>query len=397
MVFVLDIKSYIKLSAMKHILQTLALALVLTACGSNKGYLERSDENKALFDAVKRLNKNSSDEQALEAVPILYKSVLQNKLAKIKSYQSGTDLGRWDKMLAEYNDLQELYSAIINSSAAFKVMTPQNFNTELLETRQAAAEEYYLQGNALLTRAGRENAKKAYSYFKKTDKYSAGFKDAPEKMREAYELAIVDVVINPVQDNSFFSNTGWGSSGLSYSNEYFQRTLVRDLSYENNNSNYAARFYSDWEAQRANVAVDWIVDLRLRNMDLPQPYSNTYRQNRSAQIQNGTDTSGKPIYRTVTATVNITRMSFTARADMDVLIRDVETARTISNRNFREDYRWQEERASYSGDSRALSSNDWAMINNNNFYAPRREQVLEELYRQLYPDVLNNIKYAVNW
>ena len=382
---------------MKHILQILVLAVLLTACGSNKSYLERTDENKALFDAVKRLNKNTTDESAQEAVPVLYKNVLANKLDRIKSFQSGSDLGRWDKVLGEYNDLQEIYNTVINSSAAFKLVTPRNFNTELLETKQAAAEEYYQQGQAFLNKNGRDNAKKAYSYFKKTDRYIGGYKDVQDKINEAYESAIVDVVINPVQDNSFFSNTGWGNSGLNYSNEYFQRTLVRDLGYANNNSNYAARFYSDWEAQRANISIDWMVDLRLRNIDLPQPYSNTYRENRSAQVQSGTDTSGKPLYRTVNATLNVNRMSFTARADMDVLIRDLETGRTISNRNFRENYQWQEERATYSGDSRALSSQDWAMINNSNFYAPRREQVLEELYRQLYPQVLNNIKYAVNW
>ena len=382
---------------MKHILQILVLAVLLTACGSNKSYLERTDENKALFDAVKRLNKNTTDESAQEAVPVLYKNVLANKLDRIKSFQSGSDLGRWDKVLGEYNDLQEIYNTVINSSAAFKLVTPRNFNTELLETKQAAAEEYYQQGQAFLNKNGRDNAKKAYSYFKKTDRYIGGYKDVQDKINEAYESAIVDVVINPVQDNSFFSNTGWGNSGLNYSNEYFQRTLVRDLGYANNNSNYAARFYSDWEAQRANISIDWMVDLRLRNIDLPQPYSNTYRENRSAQVQSGTDTSGKPVYRTVNATLNVNRMSFTARADMDVLIRDLETGRTISNRNFRENYQWQEERATYSGDSRALSSQDWAMINNSNFYAPRREQVLEELYRQLYPQVLNNIKYAVNW
>ena len=382
---------------MKHILEILVLAVLLTACGSNKSYLERTDENKALFDAVKRLNKNTTDESAQEAVPVLYKNVLANKLDRIKSFQSGSDLGRWDKVLGEYNDLQEIYNTVINSSAAFKLVTPRNFNTELLETKQAAAEEYYQQGQAFLNKNGRDNAKKAYSYFKKTDRYIGGYKDVQDKINEAYESAIVDVVINPVQDNSFFSNTGWGNSGLNYSNEYFQRTLVRDLGYANNNSNYAARFYSDWEAQRANISIDWMVDLRLRNIDLPQPYSNTYRENRSAQVQSGTDTSGKPLYRTVNATLNVNRMSFTARADMDVLIRDLETGRTISNRNFRENYQWQEERATYSGDSRALSSQDWAMINNSNFYAPRREQVLEELYRQLYPQVLNNIKYAVNW
>jgi len=382
---------------MKHILQIMLLALMLSACGGSKTYLERSDEDKALLDAVKKLNKNAGDEQATQAIKILYTNILNSHLAKIKSYQTSKDLARWDKIIDEYNDLQEAYNAILNSTAAFKLVTPENFSTQLLETKQGAAEEYYTTAALFLSKTGRENAKKAYSYFKKSDKYIAGYKDVQTKINEAYESAIIDVVINPVQDNSFFSNSGWGSSGLNYSNEYFQRTLVRDLAYNNNNSNYAARFYSDWEAQRADVQPDWIVDLRLRNMDLPQPNSYTYRRNRSAQIQKGTDTSGKPVYQTVYATVNITRMSFTAHADMDVLIRDVVSQRTISSRNFIEDYRWQEERASYSGDSRALNSQDWQLINNNNFYTPRREMVLEELYKKLYPQVLNNIRYSVDW
>jgi hypothetical protein len=91
-------------------------------------------------------------------------------------------------------------------------------------------------------------------------------------------------------------------------------------------------------------------------------------------------------------------MSFTARAEMEVMIRDIASSRTISNRSFREDYRWQQETATYSGDSRALTQQDWQMINsNNNLYAPRREEVLNELYRKIYPQVLNNIKYTVEF
>ncbi len=382
---------------MKRILQILFLATLLTACGSSKSYLERGDEDKALADAVKKLIKNVSDADATQAVPVLYANILKSRQAKINSYKTGSDPARWDKIIAEYNQLQDVYNNIINSSTAFKLVTPQNFGTQLLENKQAAADEYYTQAETYLVKNGRDNAKKAYSYFKKADKYIPGYKDAAAKMNEAYENAIVDVVINPLQDNSFFSNTGWGSSGLNYSNEYFQRTLVRDLSYTNNNSNYAARFYSDWEAQRQNIKPDWLVDIRIRNMDMPQPARYTYRRNRSQQVQTGTDTSGRPVYKTVTATLNITRMSFTARADMEVLIRDIVTPRTISNRSFNENYSWQEERASYSGDSRALTSADWELINNNNFYTPRREEVLEELYRKIYPQVLNNIKYSVDW
>jgi hypothetical protein len=382
---------------MKVFLHTIFIALLLTGCGSSKSYLERGDEDKALSDAIKKLNKNPSDKEALEAIPLLYNSIVKTEEAKIKSYQAGKDLSRWDKIIGSYNQLQEAYNNIIQSTAAFKLITPQNYSSQLLETRQAAAEEYYNLGDEFLAKTGRDNAKKAYSYFKKADKYISGYRDVNAKINAAYEMAIIDVVINPVQDNSYFYSSGWGSSGLNFSNEYFQRTLVRDLAYNNSNNNYAARFYSDWEAQRENIQVDWVVDLRLRNMDIPQPSRYTYRRNRSQQIQTGTDTSGKPTYRTVNATLNITRMSFVARADMEVVIRDVVSQRNISNRNFTQDYRWEEERASYTGDRRALSSADWELINNTNFYTPRREDILEELYRQLYPQVLNNIKYAVNW
>ena len=87
-----------------------------------------------------------------------------------------------------------------------------------------------------------------------------------------------------------------------------------------------------------------------------------------------------------------------ARADMEVIIRDIQNNRNISNQTFRDDYRWQEEYATYSGDSRALSSRDWEMVNNRNgFNSPRKEDVLNELYRKIYPQVKNSITYAVDW
>jgi hypothetical protein len=381
---------------MKKILPFLIVAALITACGSNKSYLERSNENKSLQDAVKKLNKKPSDAAATEAVPILYSNLLKTHQDRIASYQTGSDPARWDKIIAEYNALQTAYDNIVNSTAAFRLVTPQNFSAQLLDAKHAAAEEYYQAGEAYLNRSGRDNAKTAYNYLRKADRYESGYKDVRTKMNQAFEKSVVDVVINPIEDDRYFFNSGWGSSGLNYSNEYFQRTLVRDLANDNNNSNYAARFYSDWEAQRSNIQVDWVVDLRLRNMNLPQPIRNTYRQSRSKQIQSGTDTSGKPIYQTVTASLNITRMSFVAEAQMDLSVRDLEMSRTVSNRSFRENYRWEEERATYSGDQRALTSQDWNMINNSSFYTPRREEVLEQLYRKLYPQVLNAIKYAVD-
>lgn len=382
---------------MKKFLLLISLLFLLYSCGSSKNYLERNDEDKALQDAVKKLNKSSGDENATGALPILYSNIKNAHLARIRSYGSSRELSRWDKIVAEYEGLQSAYDAIINSTPAFRLVTPQNFGTELLEARQSAAEENYAVAQNYFKKDGRENAKNAYTYFKKADRFIPGYKDSREQMDAAYENATVIVIINPVQDNSFFFNSGWGNTGYNYSNEYFQQTLTRELQTSNTNNRYAARFYTDWEARRDNIQPDWVVDLRLRDMDVPYPSNYTYNRSVSKQVRSGTDTSGKPVYATVYANVYITRASFNARASLEVNITDLQTRKSISYRTFSDTYRWQEESGNYTGDTRALGNDDWAIINNNRYNTPRREDILNELYRKIYPQVKNNITYTVDW
>lgn len=380
---------------MKNYLLLILSIFILSACGASKDYLERSNADKALVDAAKRLEKNPKDEKALEAVPILYKEISKERLAKIKLLQGGRDANKWDKILNEYDDLQNAYEAILGSSAAFKIISPVSYTAEILETKEKAAGDYYAIAESIDLKSSRDNAKKAYSYYKKVDKYSPGYKDSRSQMNKAYDAAIVKIIINPIQDNSYFFNTGWGNSGYNYSNEYFQQNLIRDL--QNNEQRYAAEFYTDWEARRNNVQPDWVIDLTLRDIDLPQPRTYTSQRQVSNRIEKGTDTSGRKIYETVNATIYITQQSFTARARMDVNIRDISTRQNISYRSFSDDYRWQDETATYRGDSRALSQNDWNMINNRSFNQPRRQDVLGEIYRKLYPQIRNSITYSVDW
>ena len=382
---------------MKYIFYTILSLLILAGCKTNKNYLSRSDNDNTLFDAVKTLKKHNSDTTALNALPILYNLAQQRNLRKINSYGSSNELTRWDKMIDAYSTLQEMHDAIIEVGAASHVVTPVNYLQTIYDLKQQAAADYYEEANYFLNKPGRDDAKKAYTWFKKADKLVPGYEDSRVKMEQAYENAIVNVVINPVQDNSYFFNTGgWGNYGYNYSNEYFQQTLVRELK-GINSSRYPARFYTDWEARRDNVQPDWEINLTLRNMHIPTPQTYTYSRNVSQQVETGRDTSGKTIYRTVYATINIARQSFTARADMEINILDIASNKNIIYNTFREDYRWEEEHATYRGDSRALSSNDWALINNNYYNEPRREDVLNELYRKLYPQVKNKISYAVDW
>jgi hypothetical protein len=381
---------------MRYIFYTLISLALLASCKTNKDYLGRSDNDNTLFDAVKTLKKHNSDTAALKALPVLYSAAQQRNLRKINSYSTSNNPEHWDKMISAYGTLQEMHDAIVENDAASTVVKPVNYRQTITELKQQAAADYYNLASASLQRPGREEAKKAYNYFKKADKLVPGYEDAKLRMDEAFEHAMVNVVINPVQDNSYFFNTGWGNYGYNYSNEYFQQTLVRELK-GINSSRYPARFYTDWEARRDNVVPDWEVNLTLRNMNIPRPMTYSYSRNASQQVEVGRDTSGRIIYKTVYATVNIARQSFTANADMEINITDLVTHKNIIYNTFREDYRWEEEHATYSGDSRALSANDWALINNSYYNEPRKEDVLNELYRKIYPQVKNKITYAVDW
>ena len=382
---------------MKKFILPILTVLILSSCGSSKNYLERNDADRALQDVVKRLAKDKNDADALTALPILYSNIKIDHLAKIKSYSNSKDLNTFDNTIKQYEALQNAYNAIINNTAAFKLVNPQYFGTELLETKQAAAEATYSAADNYLAKQNREDAKRAYNLFKRADKYVPGFKDSRAKTNEAFEAAIINVLINRVEDNSYFFNSGWGNNGYNYSNQYFQESLVRDLQNTNSYNRYAARFYTDWDARRENVQPDWVVDLRLRDISIPYPIIYNYQRQASANVQEGKDTSGKPIYKTVYATLNLSRRSFDASAALEMNIRDIKTKRTISYRTFSNNYRWQEETGTYSGDSRALSSNDWAIINNNNYNNPRKEDVLEDLYRKIYPQVKNEITNKVDW
>jgi len=380
---------------MKKILFAITTVLAFASCKTSKDYLSRSQDDKTLFDIVKQLNKHSDDANATMALTQVYTILHQKHLKDIEKYNNSAELNRWDKIASAYRSLQGMYDAIDNSSAASGLVKPVNYEKEITAVKEAAAEDYYQTGLAYLDKNNMEDARKAYSHFKKADGWIKDFKDAKAKMNEAFDNSIILVQINPVQDNSFFFNTGWGNTGYNFSNEYFQQNLIRDLG-GTYSSRYPAKFYTEWEARRENVKPDWVVDLDLRDIDIPRPISYSYSRNRSKQVEAGRDTSGKVIYKTVYATVNIERQSLTARGQIDVNITDVVNRKNIAFNSYSDTYNWQQEIATYSGDSRALTSNDWSLINNN-YNLPRKEDILNELYRNIYPQVKNKISNEVDW
>lgn len=377
---------------MKKILSFLALFLFLVACSSKKGFLERSNSDKALQDAVKKLNKNPNDEEASAAVPQLYKMIQIKHLDKIKALNLSQQVDKWDGLLNEYQALQDVYSCIINSVPAYKLVTPESYATKIYETKDQGASAYYDQGEQYFKQAGRSNAIAAYNSFKQIEKFVPGYKDVQDKLELAFQKATVNVVIKPVQSNANIFNAGWGNSGNNYSNQYFQYNLLNDL---NSNNKYPAVFYNLKEAQQLNINTDWTVDFTLKSLNIPNPTNSYSSRTVSSSIQIGTDTSGRPVYNTVYATINTSTASFVAKGNMEMNVKELSTNKNILLRSYTQEYKWVLETATFTGDKRALSNSDWNLINNSGTDAPRKEEVLVEIYKKIYPQVLYDLKNSV--
>ncbi|MBU3713497.1 MAG: hypothetical protein FGM46_00950 [Ferruginibacter sp.] len=374
----------------KKIIFGLFFSLSFASSCTTKNLLERKDADKALKEAVKRLQKDADDDNAKEALPVLYNSIKQKRNDNIVALQTTTDFGKWDKIIEDYRALQNAYDIIINCPAAYQLVSPKSYESELFKTKQDAAESYYQYAEILFNKRGRESALNAYAAYNTASKYITDFKDCTEKMSAAFQRATVNVVVYPVEDNAIFNNNAWGTYGNNYSNEYFQQKLLRDL---NSSRNIPAKFYADWEIRRGNVISDWNVSLRLRNLNMPAPTNTNQSRSVNKQIQTGTDSTGKPRYTKVYATVYINKVTYLATAEMELNIRDLKTGSSITYRSFREEHRVIQETATYSGDSRALEQRDWDLINAR-YVAPRKDEMVNELYRKIYPSVLSSIQNA---
>lgn len=371
-------------------------AFSFVSCSTNKS-ITKTSEDKALFSVLKKLDKDPSNTELKNTITNLYNEAAKSHLNKIEVYNSLTEADRWIKIVKEYEALKKLSEVIANSATAAKIVSSPSYTSELQAAKQSGAEEYYTIGIADVNNNDKQSARNAYYAFKKTDEFVPGYKDVKEQIKTAYKNSIVKVVVNPVRDNTYFYNSmGWNNYGNNFNNDYFQRSLVRDLG-GNYNKNSMGVFYTDWEARRENVRPDWEVDLTWMYLDIPQPMTNQYSRNVSRQIEVSRDTSGKVQYQTVTATLYVIRKYFTASGDMEMRITDVNTGRNITTQRYNDQFNWQEEYATYTGDSRALSGNEYALLNNNNYQIPRKEDILAQLSQRIYPQVKNRIATAVDW
>lgn len=374
---------------MKTLVITLFFSFVLMSCGSSKYSVGNSPELQALAGMLKKLDKDHGNEALKSDINHSYASITKNLLGNIEVYETLTEPDRWDKIINTYHTLQRL-SDVIHKSKARTFIDAPSYEADLQVARQNAAATYYEEGMKYMDAGDKSSYRHAYELFSKANNYYPGYKDVNQQMAYSFKESILNVVVNPVTDqSSYYSQIGPNRFGNSFNSDLLQRSLVRDLGGDYS-KNSPARFYTDREAYMARIDVDWLIDIMWTRLDVPYPLTQTFSRKVSKEIQVSKDTSGKPIYKTVYATLYVTRRYFTARGELECRVTDAHTRENIDLKRYQSQVDWSQDYATYKGDPDALGENEWRIINNR-VPLPRREDILLELYQKIYPNLKNGI------
>ncbi len=370
-----------------YILLLTVISIAAVSCKTASKLYEKGNYTEAVELAAKKLQKDPDDPKLLNIIQSSYRYAVNDHETRIKANAESSNELKWEWIYNEYVSLQRMYDAIYRVPQVFTIVNPADYSSYLVTYREKAGDTRYDRGIAFMQRYDKQSYRNAYREFQAALKFKPGNRDAIQKMNEAYDYAVTNVVILPMQQQG-----GYVYSSYSVGGNNLDDQLIRNLQY--NSGNEFVKFYSAWDARSQNVRVDKEVDMRLTNLDIGRNYDNRSTRKVSKEIV-VKETVYKPDsivkeYARVFANITTTKRTLHSTALLQVNVRD-ENGRRMWSENFSANHNWSTEFASYTGDERALSENDKQLINRRREFAPTESEIM----RCLLDEISNNAHYRI--
>lgn len=170
------------------------------SCTSARKHYIRGEYDRAIAKATKKIRKKPSN---VKMVDILVKSFqIANKQDRdqINLLKLEGSPDKWETVFALYNQLrnrQNLVKTIPRlkqSNGQLFMVETINYDEEIVNAKNNAAEYNYTKGVTVLKRNTRESGREAYMYFQNVKQYFRDYKDIDAKIQEALAMGTSYVV-----------------------------------------------------------------------------------------------------------------------------------------------------------------------------------------------------------
>ena len=370
----------------------LAVSILFISCKTASKLYDKGKYDEAVELAAKKLQKDPNDPKLTGIIQNSYRYAVNDHESRIRSNSESNNELRWEWMYNEYASLQRMYDAIYRSPSVFNLVKPVDYSSYLVTYCEKAGNVRFERGQSFMNGFDKQSFRNAYREFQAAQRFKPGNLAVLQKLNEAYEYAVTNVVILPMgQQHSF----RYSSFAGSYTN--FDEQLLRNLQF--NSGNEFLKFYSDLDAGGRHIRADMVVDMRLTTLNIGRYFDDRSKRQVSKEvvikeIVYRPDSIVK-VYGKVYADITTTRRTMHSDAMLQVNVRDANGGWLWSD-NINSNYSWSTEFASYTGDARALSENDKQLVDRRQEQAPHEGEIIRCMLDEINNNALYRIKNYFN-
>jgi hypothetical protein len=368
------------------------ISLLVISCKTASKMYEKGNYDEAVELAAKKLQKDPDDPKLLNIIQSSYRYAINDHESRISDYAQSNNELKWEWMYNEYVSLQRMYDAIYKVPAVFDLVKPMNYTSYLVTYSEKAGEIRYERGIAFMQRYDKQSYRNAYREFQAALGFKPGDRNALLKISEAYDYAVTNVVVLPIQQQGGYVYSSYLVGGNNLDDQ-----LIRNLHY--NSGNEFVRFYSAWDARSKNIRVDQQLEMRMTALNIGQFYDNHNRRKVTREIV-VKETIYRPDsvvreYAKVSADITTTRRMMQSDAALQITVRD-EQGNRVWNDHISSTYNWSTEFTTFRGDERALSETEKQLVNRRRDFPPGENEIVRCLLEEISNTTLYRIKNYFN-
>lgn len=368
------------------------VSVLVLSCKSASKLYEKGRYDEAVEMAAKKLQKDPHDRKLQDLVLNSYKFAVEDHEANIRNHASSTNDLKWEWTYNEYASLQRLYESIRRSPDVYNLVKPTDYSSHLVTYREKSGEARFERGLALMADNDKRSYRQAYREFQVAQNYLPGDIIVRQKVEEAYNAAVVNVILLPVEERGSYQYS-------SYTNRYrgFDNNILRYL--QQHNGNEFVRYFSPLEARNRNIRPDQLIDVRFSSINVGRSTDENDSRMVSKEVV-VKETVYRPDsivreYAKVYARITTTKRTIRSEGMIQVVVRDQDN-RHMWTDNYTGQHFWSSEFANYTGDNRALSESDKQLVNRTRENPPREEDIIRCIMDEIQSKLECGIKDYYN-
>lgn len=177
---------------MKNIIYLLLTLFLLSGCAQRK--LQQGRYDDAVRISVRKLKKKPNNPKQLRILEQAYSKANYRDYERITYLRKEGTPDIWDEVFDTYVGMKRRQTLVKSLSFVPPRITFVDYDNEIIQAKQKAAEYFYAHGSNLLEKGDRQSAREAYYDFQKVKSYYKDFRDVEDKMIKAEALGTNHVI-----------------------------------------------------------------------------------------------------------------------------------------------------------------------------------------------------------